>query len=178
MPLSQRWIDSGPFGAGAAGLGVSGAHAAALFGTAAACFSAGAAVVGFVLGALLAAGLADVSAQGADRLYVFTATSHGRRGQLADCGAIHVERNAPRHHLDVLLLQARRGTVVAGDSALVAGLDARGMLLVGHSGLLQSARAIPPERPAMPSPAHFDVFHAKANAPTSASESHAALMGA
>jgi hypothetical protein len=111
-------------------LGLSGAHATAFVCTAAARFGAGSAMVDFVLGALLGAGLANVGAQGADRLHVFTAPGHRRRGQLADSGAIHVERDAPRHHLDVLLLQACRGAVIARDSALVAGFNTGRMLLV------------------------------------------------
>lgn len=68
----------------------------------------------------------------ANRRCVLAAPSHGGRGKLADGCAIHVQRDAARHHLHVLLLQACRRAVIARGGALIAGLDARGVLLVGH----------------------------------------------
>lgn len=82
--------------------------------------------------ALLGTCLADVRAKRANRRCVLAAPSHGGRGKLADGCAIHVQRDAARHHLHVLLLQACRRAVIARGGALIAGLDARGVLLVGH----------------------------------------------
>lgn len=85
-----------------------------------------------VLGAFVATRLADVGAQAADGLRMFAATSNRRGRQLADRGAVHVERDAARHHFHVLLLQAGCGAMVARDGARVARFDAREVLLVGH----------------------------------------------
>lgn len=85
-----------------------------------------------VLGALVTARLADVGTQGADSPGMFAATGHCRRSQRADLRAIHVQRNAPRHHLDVLLLQAGSRAMVAGNNAGVARLDARIKCFMTH----------------------------------------------
>lgn len=144
-------------------------HATALVGATTAGLGASLAMVHLVLGALFGTCLADVSAKRANRRRVLAAASHGGRGKLADGCAVHVQRDAARHHLHVLLLQARRRAVIAGGGTLIAGLDARGVLLVGHVlapsrkpeiRLPQKARRAPTAIPAKspntsaPTPAH------------------------
>tara|TARA_B100001105_G_C22399454_1_gene448590 strand:+ start:804 stop:1118 length:315 start_codon:yes stop_codon:yes gene_type:complete len=90
------------------------------------------AVVMLVPATLVATRLADLRAQLAQLLGEVAAPGHVASRQAADCGAVHVQRDASRHHLDVLLLQAGRGAVVTGVSAGVARLDAGLVLLVSH----------------------------------------------
>lgn len=115
---------------------VSRSHASALLGTATARLRALLAVIVLVLGALVAAGLADFGADPADLgRYVATA-SHETRGQPADGRTVNVERDAAGHHLHVLFLQAGRRAVVASVGAGAAGVDARLVLFVSHLKLL------------------------------------------
>jgi len=88
-----------------------------------------------VPGALLAAGIAHGGAQLAELAVELTASRHVARRESADGGAVHVEGNALRHHLDVLLSQAGGGAVVAGIGTGVASLDAGLVDLMGHVGL-------------------------------------------
>lgn len=81
-------------------------HAAARFSTLVACLGAFLAVVHLMLGALVATGLANVGAQGANGFGVLTATGHRRCGKCANSGAVHVYRNALCHHFDVCFMQA------------------------------------------------------------------------
>src|SRR4051812_8164360 len=94
------------------------------------------AVVVRVARALVAARLAEVGAEAADGGRALAAARHRRRGELAGGGAIEIERDAARHHLDVLLLQARRRAVMAGRGAGVAGVDAVLVARVRHGGPL------------------------------------------
>jgi hypothetical protein len=110
----------------------SGGHPPAFLSTPAACLGAPLAVVVLVLAALLATRVADLRTQLAQLLGEVAAPGHVTSRQAADCGAVHVERDTSRHHLDVLLLQAGRGAVVTGVSAGVARLDAGLVLLVSH----------------------------------------------
>lgn len=78
----------------------------------------------FMLDAFLTARLANV---GAERAYVgcmHAVAGHGCRRKGAGLGAIDVQRNAFRHPLHILFLQAGGGAVVAFRSAVVAGLQA------------------------------------------------------
>ena len=120
-------------------------HGAACFGAGVAVAGAGLAMVMVVLGAFVAAALADIGAQRADGLGMFAATCHGGGCKVAQRGAVHVERNAARHHLHVVFLQASAGAVVAGDGAGVAGCDAGGEG-AGYSGRYRS-RGVPAGRP-------------------------------
>jgi hypothetical protein len=63
-------------------------------------------MVHVMLGALVTAGLADVRARFADRFGVFAASCHSRSRDRTNLSAIHVQRNAPDHHLYIGLLQA------------------------------------------------------------------------
>ena len=90
-----------------------------------------------VLGAFVTARLADLCARRAYGFCGFTGPGHCGRRYSADVGAVDVERNAPRHHLDVLFLEAGRGAVVAGFSAFVASPNAIGEFLVRHCDVLR-----------------------------------------
>jgi len=85
-----------------------------------------------VLAALLAAGTTDLRAKLANLSREFAVSSHKAGRQTANCRAVHVERDALRHHLHVLLLQAGSGTTVAGVSTFIAGVDARLVNLMRH----------------------------------------------
>lgn len=85
-----------------------------------------------VLCALVCASGANAGAQGADSLGVLTAAGYRRGGELANGRAIHIQGDAARHHLDVLLLQTRRGAVIAGHRAGIASVDTGLMSLVRH----------------------------------------------
>ena len=89
-------------------------------------------MVALVPAAFFATGLANLGAQLAQRLGEITAASLAGGGHATDGGAVHVERNAARHHLHVRLLETRRRAVVAGIGAPIAGVDAGRVLLVGH----------------------------------------------
>ena len=82
--------------------------------------------------AFLAAGLANLRADLANRASELTAARHHRSGQAADLRAVHVERDAAGHLPDVGLLQAGRGAMVAGVGAGLASLNAFSELIVGH----------------------------------------------
>ena len=101
-------------------------------GTAATRLSALLAVAHGVALAFVGALFAQLGAELAVGLRTLAGASHGRSSGLADLGAVNIQRDAARHHLDVLLPQALRCAVIAGLGACVAGLDAVGKLLVGH----------------------------------------------
>ena len=86
--------------------------------------SARQAVVNLVLRALFAACAADFGAQHADLLREFASSCHEAGCLTADCSAVHVECNATRHHLHVLLAQACGRAVVTGFGARVARFNA------------------------------------------------------
>jgi hypothetical protein len=109
-----------------------GCHAAAFLGAMAASLRAGLAVVVLVLRAFVAAGLAYLRAQLAQLLNEVTATRHAGCRESTDGSAVHVQRDAPRHHLDVFFPQARGCAVVTGVGARVAGVDTSLVLLVRH----------------------------------------------
>ena len=81
-----------------------GGHLAALVGAATACLGTLLAMLHLVPGAFLTAFLADLGARRTDGLGRLACTAHGRGRELADLGAVDVERDAARHLLDVLLL--------------------------------------------------------------------------
>lgn len=93
-----------------------------------------------VPGAFLRAHVAYFGANLANRAGQLAAAGHVACGQAADRRAIDVKLNAARHRLDIFFAQARRGTVVAGLSTGIAGVDAGSELLVRHAGLLGKIR--------------------------------------
>jgi hypothetical protein len=98
-------------------------HPAALFSTAPAGSSAILAVLCLMLGALVTACLAHFGTKLAKRPSEITFPSHEGGSQTADLGTIHVERNATRHHLDVVFVQAGRRAHVACLGTGVASFD-------------------------------------------------------
>lgn len=126
-------------GRGAARLGRG--HAAALFGATAAGLGAFAAVLhGGVLLAFLRARFADIGAGFADHSGKLAAASHVADRKATDCSTVEVKLDAACKHLDVLLPQAGRGTMVAGEGAGVAGVNAGLELLVWHRSSENPAR--------------------------------------
>ena len=89
-------------------------------------------VIHGVLGAFFAACLADLCAQFADLCHELASAGHEASGDSADRGAVHVERNAPGHHVCVGFPQAGDRAVVAGIGAGIAGVDAGLIHLVLH----------------------------------------------
>lgn len=96
-----------------------------------------------MLRAFLPAGFADVRAQATDRGRLLTAPSHRASGHAAHLGAVDVERDASGHGLNVLLLQARRRTVIARGGTAVTGLDTGGEVLVHDRLLWQVTETVP-----------------------------------
>ena len=115
-------------------------HLAALFCATPARLSTLLAMVRLVLGAFVAAKLANIRAELADLLGAFAAARHVCGGEPADRGAVDIERDAARHHLHVGLLKTSRGAVVAGIGARVACVDAGLELLVCHLEELLNGR--------------------------------------
>jgi hypothetical protein len=60
------------------------------------------------------------------------APGHDRRRNPAELGAVDIEGNAARHHLDVLLAKTGGGAPVASVGTVIACLQARRELLVFH----------------------------------------------
>ena len=89
-------------------------------------------VIHGVLGAFFAACLADLCAQFANLRHELTSASHEGSGDPADRGAVHVERNAPGHHVCVGFPQAGDRAIVAGIGTRIAGIDAGLIHLVLH----------------------------------------------
>jgi len=78
---------------------------------------------GFVLGALIATGLANLGAQGANGFRVLAVARH-RSGSETACGcAVCIQGDAARHHLHVFFLQARCKALVARRCARQASLN-------------------------------------------------------
>ena len=91
-------------------------------------------MLGLVLGALVAAGLANVRAHGTYRFGMLAGAGHGRRSECTDLSAVDVECDAASHRLDVRLLQAGNCAMIAGHGAGVARFDTRVEFLVRHFG--------------------------------------------
>ncbi len=85
-----------------------------------------------MFGTFVAAGLADISAECADCLGMDAASGHGSSSKRANLGAVHIQRNALDHHLDVGLVQTGSCAMVTGHGAGVASLNAGVVLLVRH----------------------------------------------
>lgn len=86
--------------------------------------------------AFLRAGVADLRTHLAEEFRAFAGAAHGCRGELARLCAVNVKGNAACHLLDVLLLQAGGGAMVARGGAVVASRDARAEGLVRHGLVL------------------------------------------
>jgi hypothetical protein len=89
-----------------------------------------------MLAAFIPACLAYISTLATQLLGEFAVARHVASCQSTDGGAIHVECDATRHHLDVLLLQTGCRAVVTRIGASIAGVDAGLMLSMSHPELL------------------------------------------
>ncbi len=98
------------------------------------------AMVHLMIGALIATSLAYVSTNFTDGFGKFATTGHVACGEPAYLCTVHVGCYTPRHHLDVLLLQARGGTKITGVGTGVAGFDTRRKLLIRHCFLHSMVR--------------------------------------
>ena len=76
-----------------------------------------------VLGALVAAGFADVGAQAQQMLGMVRAAGHEAGRQGADIGAVTVELDAAHHHFNIIFLQAGSGTMLARGYAGIEGVE-------------------------------------------------------
>jgi hypothetical protein len=112
-------------------------HLPARGGAAAACVGALLAMLRLVFAALLGAHVAHERAGLADGAGGLAPAAHHSRRQPAQLGTVHIERNAARHHLHVLLLQAGGEARVTGGGAVVTGFDTRLKLLLLHDQLLE-----------------------------------------
>jgi len=87
--------------------------------------------------AFIGAGQAYLAAEPAEMPSHLAVARHGTGRQRADGRAIHIQRHAADHHLDIAFLQAFGKAGIAGGGTGVAGIDA-GLVLVGgiHRELL------------------------------------------
>jgi len=106
-------------------------HLAEQFGAAAARLGAFLAMVVRVLGAFGPAGLANRGRYLSDLLGERAATRRESGRHAADGRAVDIERDAMRHHVDVVLLQTGCCAMIAGVSAGIAS---------GHAGLVYFMR--------------------------------------
>jgi hypothetical protein len=83
-----------------------------------------------VAAALITTGLADVGAEAAQLLSCLSPYAHYLCGRIAEGGTLHIQLDAAGHHLYILLLQARRGTVVTNSGTIQTGVDAAFVLVV------------------------------------------------
>jgi hypothetical protein len=77
-----------------------------------------------MLRAFFAASVTDLRAELTHLLSELRAARHFAHGERAEIRATAIQLDAPRHHLDVILMQTSGRTVFAGLHALMAGLDA------------------------------------------------------
>lgn len=111
-------------------------HSATFFSAAPTGLSALLTVIRLVLGTLLATGLTDLRAQSTKTFGELTVSCHERCSHTADLGAVHIERDAPRHHFYIVFLKARCRTVITGCGTVITGLDTGRVLLMSHKFLL------------------------------------------
>lgn len=113
------------------------AHAPAFVRTTAARMRTFLAMRHLVLAAFITACVADFGACLADQRGEFTAARHVGCCAAAYLRAVHVERDATRHHLDVIFLQAGSGAKIACVGACIASFNTRFILLLSHGDLLE-----------------------------------------
>jgi hypothetical protein len=107
---------------------------AAGFFTAAAGLGAFAAVlhVGTMLLAFVAAGFANLGALAQQVRGVFGVPGYQAGRQRADVSAVAVQADAADHHVDVILLQTGRSTVLAGGNTSIEGVE-QTLILLRHN---------------------------------------------
>jgi hypothetical protein len=91
-----------------------------------------AAVRRFVLLAFSTTLLTDLGAQGAKLNGTLAAACHECGRKAADCCAVDIELDAPRHHFHLFFAQTRGGTLITGIGAFVARLDTGAEFFNGH----------------------------------------------
>lgn len=107
-------------------------HAAALLRATPARFRARLAMVHVVPGAFRCTSLAHLRAGLAHRGRKFAAARHVTHRQAADLGAVDIKGDASGHRLGIGFREACGSTVIAGEGALIAGLDTAMESLMGH----------------------------------------------
>jgi hypothetical protein len=112
-------------------------HALALLRAAFARIGAALAVVGLMLTAFLGTGLANLGAHLAHAASKLAAPRHHGCGKAARLSAIHIQRNAMRHHLHVIFFQAGCGTFIASHGAGIAGVNTGLKAFIRHEVLLR-----------------------------------------
>ena len=85
-----------------------------------------------VLRAFVAARLADICTEAANTFHEVRAACHQARGRSAHRRAGAIQLDAARHHLHILLVQAFRGAMLAGDRAGVTRNDTALILFKRH----------------------------------------------
>jgi hypothetical protein len=118
--------------AGCATLSGRSCHAPTFLGTSLAGHGTLAAVRRFVLLAFSTTLLTDLGAQGAKLNGTLAAARHECGRKAADCCAVDIELDAPRHHFHLVFAQTRGGTLIAGVGAFVARLDTGAEFFNGH----------------------------------------------
>lgn len=126
MTTVRRGQDYGPLVFGISRSGGHADQAAAGLGAPATGFGALPAVVhmGRVLFALFGAGVTNLGAERADLPGKGAAAGHERHGRVAQFGAVPVQFDTAGHHLNVLFLKTGLGAGVAGNGAVLTGVDA------------------------------------------------------
>jgi hypothetical protein len=99
------------------------AHLAARPRAAAAHTGAILAVLRLVLAAFIGTCFTDLRAHKANRASQRARSRHETAGQTTDGGAVDIERDAVRHHLDVIFLQTGAGAAIAGLRAGITAVD-------------------------------------------------------
>ena len=111
-------------------------HFAAFLCTPTTCSRAILTVLCLVLRAFVAARLADFCADAANTFREVRAACHKARRRGADRRAGAIQLDAARHHLHILLVEAFRRAMLAGDRAVVTGVDTALILFVWHIQLV------------------------------------------
>jgi hypothetical protein len=89
-----------------------------------------------MLRTLVTARLTDICAKRADCCCVFTVASHEGCRHAADIGTVNVKRDAARHHLNVVFVEARCCTMITSRRTLIAGLNTGSVLFMRHGQFL------------------------------------------
>lgn len=118
-------------------LGATGCLLAAGIGALAAGARAVLAMLGLMLGTLIAAGVADIGTRAGKRSCKAAVTGGKACREPAHLGAVHIECDTFGHHLDVVLPQAGTGAGIARQRAGLTRFD-QGFVLLGMRGVLLS----------------------------------------
>ena len=89
-----------------------------------------------MLCAFLAAGIAHVGADSTQGCGEFAAACHIAGRHAADLRAVHIERDAARHHFYIIFRQAGGRAMIARSGARITRIDTFLELFVRHENLL------------------------------------------